>query len=307
MTDNKKAILAHIDNIELYARKEGNGWLLKELERRFGGNIEKINEIYEYCIEKIIAEQASQFYKDFPIRELSKQLITDYRRMERYRRQNNFGDFCLAVFQQVENITNWFCHRERFINLYKSKRDGICVFKDKEGNEISIGHLVIQSKYEERKDLDLKKLYFNERLRAVLYFVYFDEKTSRYTFDLKYSEIDKLYQCRNLNHRGGDRNKYQEDTISGILPYKHLYYLKFTGLLVEYVEQISNYMAAKEIEGRVTKVLPGAVIIELSDGERIVVDKGRMFYKVKDCKENDLVCIERNRMNKEILNIKRIN
>ena len=116
-------------------------------------------------MERVIREQATQFYKDFPITDLTSQLIEDYCRMERYRRQNNFGDFCLAVFQQVENITNWFCQRQKFIDLYVSKRDEDSVFKDKEGNPIStIRELIINTKdreqFNNRKSIKMHKLLF---------------------------------------------------------------------------------------------------------------------------------------------------
>lgn len=163
----------------------------------------RIDEIYEYCIEKVIKEQSEQFYKHFPIKEIVPQLIEDFCRMERFKREDNFEDFCLAVFQQVECITNWFCQRERFIKLYESKKDENCNVMDRAGKSPSVLNLILKSKTEERKTLPLMKLFFNERVRAVLYFVYFDEQIYRYVFDTKYNELNELYQCRNLNHRGG--------------------------------------------------------------------------------------------------------
>ena len=62
---------------------------------------ERINEIYEYCIEKIIKQQANEFYEDFPLQSIKDILIGDYIRMESFRRKDNFGDFCLSLYQQI--------------------------------------------------------------------------------------------------------------------------------------------------------------------------------------------------------------
>ena len=66
----------------------------------------KIDEIYELCIEKIARQQAEGVYAKFPIKELIPGLVDDYVRMESFRRKDNFGDFCLALYQQIERITN---------------------------------------------------------------------------------------------------------------------------------------------------------------------------------------------------------
>lgn len=305
MGQNKEQLNKLLAFIDELAKDKDNAWFVEELYRKYGriGDA-RIEEIYEYCIEKIIFEQATQFYKDFPIKELLNELITDYRRMERYRRQNNFGDFCLAVFQQVENVTNWFCQRPKFIELYTEKKKENSVFTDASKIPIPIGKLIVRSDYEKRKDLELKDLYFNERLRAILYFVYCDEKASKYVFDNKYKELNELYQCRNLNHRGGEQNPYQKEIIGRIKPHKYIYYLKFTGLLVDYIDHISRFMSKKEEKGIVTNVLPDAVYIKSETGENIMIDRGELWYKVKAFKIGDKVVIESNRVTKEILNVK---
>ena len=67
---------------------------------------DRLNQIYEYCIEKIIRKQAEDFYKDFPITAIVSTLIDDYVRMESFRRKDSFGDFCLALYQQIECVTH---------------------------------------------------------------------------------------------------------------------------------------------------------------------------------------------------------
>ena len=90
---------------------------------------ERINEIYEYCIEKIIRQQANEFYEDFPLQSIKDILIGDYIRMESFRRKDNFGDFCLSLYQQIECMTNRLCEKKELSditeNLWKRriKRD----------------------------------------------------------------------------------------------------------------------------------------------------------------------------------------
>ena len=59
---------------------------------------ERIGQIYEYCIEKIIRKQAEEFYKDFPLKTIVPNLIEDFVRKEFFRRKDCFGDFCLSLY-----------------------------------------------------------------------------------------------------------------------------------------------------------------------------------------------------------------
>lgn len=310
-----KAIQDTIEKIKTLATKDAK--FASEMRNLFGkmdsassvsnaNSSNRIDEIYEYCIERVIREQSEQFYKHFPIKEIVPQLIEDFCRMERYKREDNFEDFCLAVFQQVEYITNWLCQRPKFIELFDEHRTDEIVIKDK-GETITINawKLIIQSDFDTRKDKPLIKLFFNERVRTVLYLVYFEGRLyNKYAFDSIYNELNELYQCRNLNHRGGESTPYQESIISNILPHRYLYYLKFTGLLVNYVEHISAYMSKREETGVITNVLPSAVYIKPEDGDIITIDKGKLWYKVKSLKKDDVVIIERNTVTKEVINIK---
>ena len=72
---------------------------------------ERINQIFEYCIEKIIRQQAKEFYADFPLQSIKDILIEDFVRMESFRRKDCFGDFCLSLYQQIECMTNRLCEK----------------------------------------------------------------------------------------------------------------------------------------------------------------------------------------------------
>lgn len=301
MNNHQTEILQHIDKIEQFAKRPGNEWLIVELGKRFGNDI--INEIYDHCIEKIIKTQAEKFYKDFPIKELVPQLMKDFCRMERFRRIDNFEDFCLALFQQVENITNWFCQNSDFNDKYNNKKNEDSCIKN-----INIEKLIIKYKYDERKGKPLMEMDFDVRIRAVLYFVYFNEQTYSNTFNSKNNELYNLYQCRNLNHRGGIRYDYQEEIISTIIPNKYQYYLKFTGLLVDFVEQITKQISSIEEFGIVSnKLESGHICIKPDNRDSFCISKGQHLYsKIKKYNEGMRVCIIKNKFSGEIVDIKKV-
>ena len=76
MEQNKKAA---IEKIYLLTKQDAefNEELRKKLGLTSVANSvviedDRFNQIYEYCIEKIISDQAENFYKDFPISEIMK-------------------------------------------------------------------------------------------------------------------------------------------------------------------------------------------------------------------------------------------
>lgn len=270
----------------------------------------QLDEIYEYCISKILKEQAEQFYHDFPIPDIKNQLTEDYIRMEQFRRHNEFGDFCLSAFQQVEGIVNWFCHREKFIKTYEERFNEPCDWLDFNGQPFgTLGNLFIPYKFEENKlkKIDSPDFHFNNRLRAVIYFVSMGDNPNKYRFDTMYKQINDLYMCRNLNHRGGLLNAQQEGTINAILPHKYQYYLKFTGVLVDFVESINQYMAKKEINGRIIEQLTGMLTVKLEDGHNIIFDQikhKKIYNKLKYMPKGTSIVIEYHMKTKEYLDAK---
>ena len=78
MEDNKKAA---IEKIYLWAKQDVE--FNEELRKKLGITSSassvliddnRLNQIYEYCIERIISEQAVNFYKGFPIKNVTNQL-----------------------------------------------------------------------------------------------------------------------------------------------------------------------------------------------------------------------------------------
>ena len=268
MEDNKKAA---IEKIYLLAKQdvEFNEELRKKLGITSSASSafiddDRLNQIYEYCIEKIIRKQAEEFYKDFPIPEICEQLKSDFERMELFRRKNNFGDFCLSVYQQIENITNFVCENNDFNEVaqkmwsypaYLRQKDGITPKLEERSHNIdkpdyAIAHLLFVGKDDKgnpnslvKPGKPLREQYASDKIRNVIYFIgYKAEMLSwMYTgFNDICNLLYELYQCRNLNHRGGNQSEKVESVINKIKPLESLYYFKFYGLLSQYVEFIKE-------------------------------------------------------------------
>lgn len=202
---------------------------------------ERIIEIYEHCIEKIIKKQADEFYEDFPLESIKNTLIGDFVRMESFRRKDNFGDFCLALYQQIEGITNKLCE-DSALSEITSKMWGCPAYVD--GNNYTIADLIFgKEKSSEKSKLILQELWAVEKMKILVYFLGYNAKMRRRDYD-SFKEITsllyKILQCRHMIHRGNVRSEGQEKIIAEIIPLKSLYYFKFYGVLAQYVEYIKK-------------------------------------------------------------------
>lgn len=213
---------------------------------------ERINQIYEYCIEEVIRQQATEFYADFPLCTIKDDLIEDFVRMEFFRRKDNFGDFCLALYQQIERMTNTILSDERLSDITKSMWELPAYLNTKEcknppifarsyWSDYTIAKLLFgKNNASEKISISLKDQYAIDKIRIIVYFL-------GYKAMMKYSDYDSfnevtsllydIYQCRNMNHRGNSPSPEIQDRI---LPLKSLYYFKFLGVLAQYVEYIKE-------------------------------------------------------------------
>ena len=213
---------------------------------------ERINQIYEYCIEEVIRQQATEFYADFPLFTIKDDLIEDFVRMEFFRRKDNFGDFCLALYQQIECMTNTILSDERLSDITKSMWELPAYLNTKEcknppifvrsyWSDYTIAKLLFgKNNASEKISISLKDQYAIDKIRIIVYFL-------GYKAMMKYSDYDSfnevtsllydIYQCRNMNHRGNSPSPEIQDRI---LPLKSLYYFKFLGVLAQYVEYIKE-------------------------------------------------------------------
>lgn len=213
---------------------------------------ERINQIYEYCIEKIIKKQANEFYADFPLQSVKNILIGDYVRMESFRRKDNFGDFCLSLYQQIECMTNKLCENKdmsditekmwghpAYLKIEKGKNPSI----NNRSGDYTIASLVFFGNAFEKSRESLQTQYPIDKIRTIVYFLGYkaEMKSSDYeSFKEITTLLNDIYQCRNMNHRGNSQNQWEKKTFDRIIPLKSLYYFKFLGVLAQYVEYIKK-------------------------------------------------------------------
>ena len=220
---------------------------------------DKIEHIYEYCIEEVVRKQAEEFYADFPLPQLIPDLVKDYARMESFRRKDNFWDFCLALYQQIECITNALCENKKLNDIAEkmwgypafvaSGKDIIpTISKRVENSEFTIAKLVFGAKnMVERSKQSIQTLYANDKVKTITYFVGFQAmmKNSDYDNYIKFTDlIFDVYVCRNKNHRGNTPQPWESDIINRIEPLKSFYYFSFIGMLAQYISYIKEGWAA---------------------------------------------------------------
>jgi hypothetical protein len=252
--ESLEKLLVLIDEI---IKDDDNLWFKEIIQSKYSsiinksGNDKSIDKIYEYCIKEIIEKQANLFYEDFILNDKKNELISDFIRMEHFRRDDNFEDFCLAMFQQIENIVvylfTYFNLNEK-ISANFDKRI-ILIYSNEEKKFISspkglfLSNFIFQ-KYnlETPYALNNQEFYFNNKCRAVLYYFFFKKNIEYNTlkFDEIYNTANNLYQIRNLNHRGGDKNEYQQKILDDVMPNHNKYYFKFLGFLEMFVSIINN-------------------------------------------------------------------
>lgn len=224
-------------------------------------DVERMDQIYEYCIEKVVRKQAQEFYSAFPISSIRDILVEDFCRMETFRRKDNFGDFCLSLYQQIECMTNSICSNSDLSVIAERMWEHPAYVKTGKGITPTLevrseGHYTV-AKFvspwtKEKTSMPnaaaksrsaLQSLCAKDKIRCVVYFLGYKAAMTPNNYN-SYKEFTSLlldlYQCRNMNHRGNDSTIWQKETLDRILPNKAVYYLKFLGTLTLYVEQIKN-------------------------------------------------------------------
>lgn len=264
MEENKKAAIEKI-----YQLTKQDAEFNEELRKKLGITSvansviiddERLSQIYEYCIEKILRKQAEDFYKDFPVVSIIPTLVNDYARMESFRRKDNFGDFCLALYQQIECMTNKVCESKVLSDITDRMWGYEAYVKNQEGNEsnirertgnFSIASLIFPgdnkisgvSNAVEKSLKTLQNQYAFDKIKIVVYFLGFEARMKSSDYD-SFLEITGLlsdiYQCRNMNHRGNTLTQWETMTLNRIIPMRSFYYFKFLGVLAQYVNFIQK-------------------------------------------------------------------
>lgn len=247
-----------------------------------GGHIE---QIYEYCIEEVVKCQAEEFYSDFPIKDIVPELVKDFCRMESFRRKDCFGDFCLAVYQQLECIANKLCVNKDLCEIaehmwgypaYVKTGEGITPSVKNRGNgDYTIAALVFPGKNSktgrsyayEKSMMALQSLYAMDKLRSIVYFVGYKSAMRNSDYDEYVTHTSLLldiYQCRNTNHRGNTLKTWEKEIIDRVLHQKSVCYFKFLGALAQFVEFVKDGWAELPAIKQYAQELPKKPIKEVT-------------------------------------------
>lgn len=253
-----KELYDHPDNKEFAAGIQAI--VIDDLKDKNDEN--KIAEIYEYCIQQILKEQAESLYNGFPLTDIKEELVADYVKMERAHRDNNIDDFGIRLYRQIENIVRTLAKDETldgvvssmmdvpylvagFSNPQVQKRQKLT--KDMQPVKTIADFVLIPSRRstkEERKEKALSEQYATDMARLIIYFVCFGGMMQPgILFEQWKQQTDAysdIYSIRNRVHGGGecsehDIQRYDEMKASATQSYFRL--MSFLVFLVEGVKK----------------------------------------------------------------------
>ena len=262
MSDNKKDLIKLLDFILEITATPNNNWFKKELVNKLnfvntfnGSNNSEISEIHEYCIKQILNDQAKMFYRDFKLVEINNMLCNDFVRMEQFRREDNFEEFCMAMFQQIEQIVNALFDSKMKEYIINNKHSIISSWQDKEtgrNTKIELWQYLFSKNLDRHNnentlnstgDLNIDKLHVKQKYKAILYFYYFNQQSQYYNnYKNNIGIFDELYQIRNLNHRGGPKYPNQVLQIEKVKADMQKYYFKFLGYFEDFVSKVNKFI-----------------------------------------------------------------
>ena len=300
MEENKKAA---IEKIYLLTKQDAefNEELRKKLGITSSANSaiiedKRLSQIYEYCIEKIILEQADNFYKHFPIKEITSQLKEDFRRMEEFRRKNRFDDYSLALYQQIECIVNYIFSQEPFaktINYLWNNNS----YKTQKGEQRTISNDIFGSGEYLAKGLEratTNQLSTNDKLKCVIYFIGGFWSANKYPAEfIKLSEeLYNIYLCRNTNHRGSTQNDNLKKKIDEFNDSFSFTYFKFNAALVEFVRIVQEgweKFSPKVVNAEIYNILSSACFVKMDGATQNEQIPESLLKDIKGLKVGDII------------------
>jgi hypothetical protein len=253
MSVDKESLAKLLRLVEEVAEQAGNEWfkaaLKKYLDKTVTTADPRIAEIYELCIGKVIDEQSAAFYKDFPLGQIKSQLIFDHARMERYRRENDIENFCLAAYQQLEYMVNHLANDSVGNYIQSHAQDVTHIAKNPDTNILEDQRLwesifwkkMSTPKLQDKFYKGIKTWHFAEKLKAVTFYYLFSRDLSRYvTFNLLMADGTKLANLRNTIHRGSTPTPEQLKVAQEVKAAKERYYIRFLAFLDQFTGLIYN-------------------------------------------------------------------
>lgn len=254
-----KKLLDFLENRIL--SNHNNQWFAKELYKILAPTSDaRISDIHEQCIESILKEQATEFYKDFVIEDIRPQLIADFIKMEHWRRRNNIQEFGLAIFQQIECITNRLSQDDTLCEVFRIMMDALCyvdsfnpmVVNRYEKSSYTIGQLLFMHDAPTKSKEILPQQWTFDKFKAINYFVCHKACLTNFQFNQFVEEnniFGEIYALRNLNHRGNELTDKERERLQKIEENPSRTFLTFISFLSWFIDSVNNgFPLSKELK-----------------------------------------------------------
>ncbi|MDE6642974.1 MAG: hypothetical protein K2K27_02630 [Muribaculaceae bacterium] len=232
-----------------------NHWFAKDLYKILAPISDaRISDIHEQCIEAILKEQATEFYKDFVIPEIRPQLISDFIKMEHWRRRNNIREFGLAAFQQIEGIINRLSLNNTLDEVSRNMMNAPCYIEDnnipnvinrKSNSTYTISQLLFidQDKIITKSHRILSEHWIIDKFKVINYFICHKACLTNHQFNQFVNEnslFGEIYALRNLNHRGNELTENDKERLKNFKANPSRAFLTITSFLCWFVDSINQ-------------------------------------------------------------------
>ena len=222
----------------------------------------RIAEIYEYCIQQILKDQAESLYSGFPLTQIKDELVADYIKMEKAHRDNNIDDFGIRLYRQIENIVRTLSRDTKLENVVGRMMDVPYLVSAENNLQVdkrqtmtkneqfvrTIADFVLiksgKSTKEERKGRLLSEQFATDMARFIIYYVCFGGMMRT---GVMYDEWEKqtsaysdIYSIRNRVHGGSECSAYEIQRYEAIKANATLSYFRLMSFLVFLVEGVKK-------------------------------------------------------------------
>ena len=259
---SKEELEKFLNFIEDVASRSGNEWFGRCLIQRLGSQFpiksssltsenSQIKDIYEYCVANVLEQQAMNMYKWVEDINLRETLIVDFIRMEKFRREDRFEDFCLAAYQQIEAMVNFILNKyseyqirgEREIHEPAFSKYSSVAKKILKAPGKTVGGYLFGNKYSQDEGLDviksIQRPFYKweafQRVKFMVYYHYYNGEMSYADVEPYFSLFRNLKIMRDSNHRNtevvDDRKAID---IENIRATRSMYYIRFSDLLYRF-------------------------------------------------------------------------
>lgn len=279
---------------------------------------EKIEHIYELCVEKILRQQAENFYEQFHSFPDKYLLIDDYVNMGHAQRRNKFDYYSLCLYEQLERIMNAIFDVDDFLKTINKIWDieGFCYFDNNNkkrksftfgniiwGNDINDNEKYLTSGKNRAKNK--ATLTARDKIRIVLFFFNYyagsNYKKDRF-FKKGYDDLcDKyldIYLCRNTIHRGTEQSEKEKTKVREIHKIFTASYFEFNWLLTQFVWMTKDYKDTIDliikkliqiVSATIIQKLESAAFVKIEDSSKINQIPNKLLNKIKDLNVNDKI------------------